>query len=133
MINMNFLLSQAMHMLHGGIEPGADCAVAANAPCWVQQRRGAQKGNQPNQSGPGAKEMNVRLNMAYVNTTRAVPVSFSDRFNALVKVAADLIARRKVYTQTVFELNTLSDRDLADLGISREAIGTVAREAAYAK
>jgi hypothetical protein len=33
MINMNFLLSLAMRMLHGGIEEGADCAVAANASC----------------------------------------------------------------------------------------------------
>ncbi|MCW1917421.1 DUF1127 domain-containing protein [Rhodobacter sp. KR11] len=59
-------------------------------------------------------------------------MSFSDRFNALVKVAMDLIERRKVYNQTVFELNSLSDRDLADLGLSRSNIGAVAREAAYA-
>lgn len=69
--------------------------------------------------------------MAYVNSTRAPAVSFSDRLNALVKVASDMIARRKIYTQTVFELSSLSDRDLADLGISRTQIGKIAREAAF--
>lgn len=80
---------------------------------------------------PDAKETNVRLNMAYVNTTRTVSVSFSDRFSALLKVAFGLVERRRIYSQTVFELNSLSDRDLADLGISRSAIGAVARDAAY--
>lgn len=80
---------------------------------------------------PDAKEMNVRLNMAYVNSTRSIPVSFSDRFNAALKVAKTLIARRRIYAQTVFELNSLSDRDLSDLGLSRSNIGSVAREAAY--
>jgi uncharacterized protein YjiS (DUF1127 family) len=76
--------------------------------------------------------MNVRLNMAYVNSSRSVSVSFSDRFNALLKVAMDMIERRKVYNQTVYELSLLSDRDLSDLGLSRSNIGQIAREAAYA-
>lgn len=71
--------------------------------------------------------------MAYVNSTRAVSVSFSDRLNAIFKVVGDLIERRRIYNQTVAELNSLSDRDLADLGLSRSTIGAVAREAAYAK
>ena len=69
--------------------------------------------------------------MAYVNSSRSVSVSFSDRFSAIVKVVMDLIERRKVYARTVFELQSLSDRDLSDLGLSREAIADVAREAAY--
>ena len=43
------------------------------------------------------------------------------------------IARRAVYAQTVRELNALTDRELADLGIARASITTVAREAAYGK
>lgn len=78
-----------------------------------------------------AKDKPVRLTMAYVNSTRSVSVSFSDRFNAVVKVVMAMIERRKVYMQTVKELNLLSDRDLADLGISRSAIADVAREASY--
>ncbi len=70
--------------------------------------------------------------MAYVNS-RSASLSFSDRIAAFVKVAADTRQRRKVYSQTLFELNALSDRDLSDLGLSRGMISEVAREAAYAK
>lgn len=69
--------------------------------------------------------------MAYVNSTRSVSVSFSDRFSALLKVAQEMIERRRVYARTVDELSALSDRDLADLGLSRSNISSVAREAAY--
>ena len=69
--------------------------------------------------------------MAYVNSSRSAQVSFSDRFAAVVKVVSDLIKRRRVYNQTVFELNNLSDRDLSDLGLNRLTIAEVAYEAAY--
>lgn len=69
--------------------------------------------------------------MAYVNSTRSAQVSFSDRLFAIVKVVKDVIARRRVYNQTLFELAKLSDRDLSDLGLSRASIAEVAREAAY--
>lgn len=70
--------------------------------------------------------------MAYVNSSRAVQVTFADRFAAVLKVLKDIIERRRVYNETIFELNTLTDRDLADLGLSRASIPEVAREAAYA-
>lgn len=38
----------------------------------------------------------------------------------------------RVYVQTRNELDALSDRELADLGISRLNIDVVARDAAYA-
>ena len=44
-----------------------------------------------------------------------------------------VLARRAVYAQTVRELNALTDRELADLGIARTSIAEVAREAAYGK
>jgi uncharacterized protein YjiS (DUF1127 family) len=69
--------------------------------------------------------------MAYVNSSRSAQVSFYDRFAAVVKVVGDLIERRRVYNQTLFELNNLTDRDLSDLGLSRGTIAEVAREAAY--
>ena len=47
------------------------------------------------------------------------------------------IARRvasfRTYRRTVSELNSLNDRELADLGISRGEIGALAVEAAYGK
>ena len=69
--------------------------------------------------------------MAYVNSTRSAQVSFFDRLAALMVGVKDLIARRRVFNQTLFELNQLSDRDLSDLGLSRANIADVAREAAY--
>ena len=69
--------------------------------------------------------------MAYMNSTRSAQVSFFDRFAALMVGVKDLIARRRVFNQTLFELNQLSDRDLSDLGLSRANIADVARGAAY--
>lgn len=68
--------------------------------------------------------------MAYVNS-RSATVSIVDRFAALFKAGKEINDRRRVYNQTVTELNALSDRDLADLGMSRSNITTIAREAAY--
>ena len=69
--------------------------------------------------------------MAYVNSSRQVSVSFGDRIVALMKVTSQSMQRRRVYLQTLHELNGLNDRDLSDLGISRSDIAMVAREAAY--
>ena len=69
--------------------------------------------------------------MAYVTSTRSVQMIFSDRFATLAVAVKDMIARRRVFNQTLFELGQLSDRDLSDLGLSRASISDVAREAAY--
>lgn len=72
--------------------------------------------------------------MAYVNfTSRAANVTLGDRFSGLLAQVKTMIARRAVYNQTVRELNVLTNRELADLGLSRYDIETVAREAAYGK
>lgn len=41
--------------------------------------------------------------------------------------------RRRVFNETYAELSTLSDRELADIGLTRLEIGDVAREASYAR
>ena len=71
--------------------------------------------------------------MAYVNSSRQATVSFGDRIVALVKVTGQSMQRRRVYLQTLHELNGLSDRELTDLGLLRVDLAAVAREAAYAK
>ena len=48
-------------------------------------------------------------------------------FAAIAKAFADY----RLYTRTVAELNTLSPRELQDLGLSRFVIRDVAREAVY--
>jgi uncharacterized protein YjiS (DUF1127 family) len=71
--------------------------------------------------------------MAYVNTTRIARKGLLDRVSALKDAAVTALRSRQVYLRTVSELNALTDRELADLGIARVAIPDIAREAAYGK
>jgi uncharacterized protein YjiS (DUF1127 family) len=71
--------------------------------------------------------------MAYVNTTTAARKGFADRLAFVKDVVLTAFNQRRVYARTVAELNSLTDRELADLGISRLGITEIAREAAYGK
>lgn len=71
--------------------------------------------------------------MAYVNSTPIARKGFADRVAALRDLVMTAIAQRRTYARTVAELNSLTDRELADLGISRISIPEVAHEAAYGK
>lgn len=71
--------------------------------------------------------------MAYVNTTTAARKGFADRLAFVKDIVLTAINQRRVYVRTVAELNSLTDRELADLGISRLGITEIAREAAYGK
>lgn len=68
--------------------------------------------------------------MAYANDIRtAAPASVS--FGGLFKSLAERFARYRVYRETTLELSGLTNRELADLGLSRATIKAVAYEAAY--
>ncbi len=54
-------------------------------------------------------------------------------FAALFGTLSGFFARRALYRQTVRELNGLSDRELADLGINRLEITAIANEAMTGK
>ncbi|HQU68416.1 MAG TPA: DUF1127 domain-containing protein [Albidovulum sp.] len=69
--------------------------------------------------------------MAYANATRTGEWGIVASFNGLVTRISDARRRYRVYRQTVAELNALNDRDLADLGIARSSITSIATEAAY--
>jgi uncharacterized protein YjiS (DUF1127 family) len=69
--------------------------------------------------------------MAYVNSTRVARKGLLDRLATVTDMIATALRQRRVYSQTVAELNALTDRELADLGISRLGIAEIAREAAY--
>jgi uncharacterized protein YjiS (DUF1127 family) len=71
--------------------------------------------------------------MAYANTSRAVAALPSERFSGFFAGLGAALARRRIYARTLSELRQLSDRELADLGISRVSIADVAREAAYGR
>lgn len=51
-------------------------------------------------------------------------------FHHLADQLGAAMARRRVYRRTVFELRSLSDRELRDLGIARADIRRLAIEAA---
>jgi uncharacterized protein YjiS (DUF1127 family) len=71
--------------------------------------------------------------MAYVNSTRSLNISFADRLSNIAKSVKLALHRRRLFNQTVRELNALSDRELADLGIHASMIKSIALEAAYGK
>ena len=64
--------------------------------------------------------------MAYVNTTSAP--SFADRFSALLVAFETRRRQRRVYRATFNELSQLSNRELADLGMGRSQIRSIALE-----
>ena len=70
--------------------------------------------------------------MAVAQTYRA-QAGIADRLAGLIVDIRAAMARRAVYAQTLRELDTLTNRELGDLGLSRTDIVRVAREAAYGK
>ena len=57
--------------------------------------------------------------------------SFAARLATLRATLADAAAKRKTYRTTLTELESLTARDLADLGIAPGQIREIAHEAAY--
>jgi uncharacterized protein YjiS (DUF1127 family) len=68
--------------------------------------------------------------MAFITGNAAPSFGFAQRFSGLVDRIREARKAREVYLQTYQELSALTDRDLADLGISRASIASIAREAA---
>lgn len=68
--------------------------------------------------------------MAFTNDISRFEFGFANRFESAMDSLRLFRARRAAYRQTHYELSILSERDLADLGISRADIPTLARQAA---
>ncbi len=71
--------------------------------------------------------------MAFVTETRTNGFAPLAGINAAIKTLGERYAQYNVYRATVAELSVLSNRELADLGVSRSAIKGIAIEAAYGK
>lgn len=79
--------------------------------------------------------------MAYTNSTHSVGTNANRTagFGLVAWARATLdnmkeAARlRAIYVKTLTELDSMSDRDLADIAVSRHQIRDIAREAAYGK
>ena len=68
--------------------------------------------------------------MAFATDTRSLTASLGERLTMVRAALADRYTKYQVYRTTVGELSSLSDRELADLGIHRTEIGEIARNAA---
>ena len=71
--------------------------------------------------------------MNTLTQTRISGVSLGARLSALRADFDKRWAQYKVYRTTLAELEALTERDLADLGIARVMIKDIALEAAYGK
>ncbi|SDX36904.1 DUF1127 domain-containing protein [Litoreibacter albidus] len=70
--------------------------------------------------------------MAFTTGTSTAP-SLLERLVAFKNDLAERHAKNRVYRETLDELQALSGRELADLGMSRGNLKSVAYEAAYGK
>jgi len=57
-------------------------------------------------------------------------ITLAERFEALNDSARQRLMRHRVYKATLTELNSLTDRELSDLGLRRGMLRELAREAA---
>ncbi|WP_226781881.1 DUF1127 domain-containing protein [Oceaniglobus trochenteri] len=70
--------------------------------------------------------------MAYItNTHGAARSDIMGRTAAFFKNIGERMEQYRTYRRTLTELSQLSERELADLGINRAMINTIATEAAY--
>ena len=69
--------------------------------------------------------------MAYVNADRTQRAGLMARLANFQETWTERRARHAVYRRTRAELETLTDRDLSDLGIHRSDVRRIAYQAAY--
>jgi len=68
--------------------------------------------------------------MAYALSNTTTGFSLSGKLNQLSEAWKAASAKRAVFNKTYNELQALSDRDLADIGITRTDIADLARQEA---
>lgn len=68
--------------------------------------------------------------MAYANTSHASGFDASVWFEKSLISLAERIAARRIFRTTLTELQALSNRELADLGMNRANLRSIAWEAA---
>ena len=72
------------------------------------------------------------MEMAFTTSIRNAP-TFFERLVAYKNELAERHAKNRVYRETLVELQALTGRELADLGMTRGNLKSVAYEAAYGK
>ena len=69
--------------------------------------------------------------MAFVETQPKIKKTIIERFESNCKEILLFIRNKRLYLRTISELNSLSNRELSDLGLSRSMIKTIAYNAVY--
>ncbi|NCO21494.1 MAG: DUF1127 domain-containing protein [Rhodobacterales bacterium] len=70
--------------------------------------------------------------MAFMTNTRGTArTDIPGRLSAFVSAAKIRMDQYRTFRRTLSELSALTDRELADLGINRSMINSIASEAAY--
>jgi len=69
--------------------------------------------------------------MAHVSDVRVSGTSLFSRFAGLRATIATAYEQHRTYRRTLAELESLSKRELDDLGLNQYTLHAVAREAAY--
>lgn len=81
----------------------------------------------------GAAETTESKTMALAHDTLSSDFGVIRRLSKLFATYREARQRNRVFRQTLKELNSLTNRELADLGIPQSMITRVAQEAAYGK
>ena len=68
--------------------------------------------------------------MAYASDNRTATLGLGDRFSEFVAHVQRIRAQRKLYRTTYNELAALTDKELADIGVARSSIRSIALSAA---
>jgi len=119
-------LSKAIPFLHSSITPPA--IVQAQRKEHVRPNRAT---GRKRKTDPKLKRQSRVNDMAVLDLNQGAAQRGEGRFGNLFADLRDYLARRALFRQTVRELNDLSGRELADLGINRSMIRSVAYEAAW--
>lgn len=69
--------------------------------------------------------------MAFASEIHALNVDITHRIAEKFKAVSARLDSYRVYRETLTELNSLSDRELQDIGIHYSMIKAIARETAY--
>jgi len=75
------------------------------------------------------RKIRGKLVMAFVTTSSVVRSTRSGE--TMIGKLTAAYGRYRLYSRTLTELSQLNDRELADLGLTRTSIASVAHEAAY--
>jgi len=108
-----------MHLLHSGIVNTGDCAIAALT--YLSANKRTQICN----------DFRKAKKMAHLYNIRSHEAGIANSIAAAFRNASLRFAQHRAYRQTVAQLSTLGDRELADLGLHRSMIASVAAKGAY--